>query len=144
MDIKKVLANNLRKLRGAAGISQERLAWCCGVHRTYIGGIEEERINVSINNLSKIAYAFGVPTALLLSKTEGLDVKRLVGSKRFPKIGEPVESVNPESNPKSSKQKQTSQSIYAACIISDNDVEFRTLSEKQYENALAQDDERQD
>ena len=48
MDIKKVLANNLKKLRGAAGISQERLAWCCGVHRTYIGGIEEERINVRI------------------------------------------------------------------------------------------------
>ena len=141
MDIKKVLANNLRKLRGAAGISQERLAWCCGVHRTYIGGIEEERINVSINNLSKIAYAFGVPTALLLSKTDGLDVKRLVGSKRFPKIGEPIESASPDF--KNDKQQQISQSVYATCIISGNDVEFCTLSETQYENALTQNGEEQ-
>ena len=58
MDFKKVLANNLRKLRGAAGISQERLAWCCGVHRTYIGGIEEERINVRIISFYTQPYMY--------------------------------------------------------------------------------------
>lgn len=68
MDIKEVLARNMRFYRKEAGLTQEKLAEICGLHRTYIGGIEQERINVSLNNINKIAHALDVSAADLLSE----------------------------------------------------------------------------
>lgn len=45
----------LRKLRTAAGLSQESLAAKAGLHRTYIGGIERGERNVSLQNIARIA-----------------------------------------------------------------------------------------
>lgn len=66
MNIRKTLADNMRRYRKSANLTQEGLAERSGLHRTYIGGIEQERINVSLNNISKIAKALGVNPALLL------------------------------------------------------------------------------
>lgn len=71
MDIQKVFANNVRKYRRAAKLSQEKLAELSGLHRTYIGGIEQRRVNVSLKNIGKIASALGVdPAVLFLSEEE--------------------------------------------------------------------------
>lgn len=66
MDILEVLSSNLRKYRKAAGLSQEALANKTNLHRTYIGGIEQRRINVSSINLQKIAEALNIEAWQLL------------------------------------------------------------------------------
>lgn len=52
------------------GISQEAFAASCGLHRTYIGGIERGERNVSFANLLRIADALGVRPAELLDRYE--------------------------------------------------------------------------
>ena len=48
------------------GWSQETLADQAGLHRTYISGIERGERNLGLDNLDKLAQAFGVTVADLL------------------------------------------------------------------------------
>ena len=65
--IQDIFAANVRRLRKEAHLSQEKLAELAGLHRTYIGGIEQKRVNVSLKNVEKIANALAVdPVALFL------------------------------------------------------------------------------
>ena len=64
--IQKTFAKNLRHYRKLAGLTQEGLAAKSGLHRTYIGGIEQERVNVSLKNIGRIANALAINPALLL------------------------------------------------------------------------------
>lgn len=64
-DIQHTFAANLRRYRQQANLTQEELAEKSGVHRTYVGGIEQERINVSINNVERLARALKISPALL-------------------------------------------------------------------------------
>lgn len=59
MDPKQALGEAVREKRWARGLSQERLAELAGLHRTYIGGIEQGRRNVSLINICRIAGALG-------------------------------------------------------------------------------------
>ena len=61
------LGNNVRRFRRKSGLSQESLASRCGLHRTYIGGIERGERNVSLLNLLRIAEALGVAAGSLLA-----------------------------------------------------------------------------
>lgn len=65
MDIHETLATNMRFYRKKAHLTQEGLAERSGLHRTYIGGIEQTRVNVSLKNIGKIAEALDVDPALL-------------------------------------------------------------------------------
>ena len=49
------LGQNLRRTREAHGWSQEELAARCGVHGTYIGGVERAEYNVTILTLKRIS-----------------------------------------------------------------------------------------
>ncbi len=60
MDIIKVFSSNVRKNRLSLGISQEKLAENCGLHRTYISSVERSQRNVSLENVQKIANALGI------------------------------------------------------------------------------------
>lgn len=62
MDIIKVFGHNLRKYRTAMNLSQEAFAEKCGLHRTYISGIERLQRNVSIENIQRIADALEIET----------------------------------------------------------------------------------
>lgn len=61
-------ALNLKKYRQKAGLSQEKLAELCGLHRTYISDIERCRRNISLGNIEKIANALKIPASKLLEE----------------------------------------------------------------------------
>lgn len=58
---------NLKKIRKEGGLSQEELAFACGLHRTYVSGVERGIRNPTVLVLAKIARALGVPPAELLA-----------------------------------------------------------------------------
>ena len=58
--IKAKVGTHIRELRSAKGYSQDSFALKCGLHRTYIAGIETGKRNVSLENLCKIADALEI------------------------------------------------------------------------------------
>ena len=64
-EIRKQFGNKLRQLRQERNWSQEMFAEECGLHRTYIGGVERGERNVSLDNIAKIAASLGVDVAAL-------------------------------------------------------------------------------
>ena len=52
--------------RGQLGWSQEALAFETGLHRTFIGHVERQVRNISLDNIERIAGALGVPVFELL------------------------------------------------------------------------------
>lgn len=72
MDIVRVFGTNLRKYRNNLGVSQERFAEMCGLHRTYISDIERFQRSISLDNVQKIADALGIETYRLFIEPEDL------------------------------------------------------------------------
>ncbi len=56
----------VRELRTAKGFSQEAFADQCGLDRTYMGGIERGKRNVSLRNINRIAKGLGVSLSELM------------------------------------------------------------------------------
>ncbi len=74
LDPKALFARNLKRLRSAAGLSQEELAARAGLHRTYISSVEHGNRNVSIENIYAIAMALGAdPRELLAPDSTGAE-----------------------------------------------------------------------
>lgn len=63
-----ILSENLKFYRANKGISQEKLAHMCGLHRTYISDIERKERNISLSNLEKIAKVLNIPPYKLIKK----------------------------------------------------------------------------
>lgn len=63
-----IIAENVRVLRLAKGISQEELAEISGYHRTYVGMIERGERNISIATLEALAGSLGVEPQRLLQR----------------------------------------------------------------------------
>ena len=66
--LRAVLARNLRRLRAERGWSQERLAHEAGLNRTYLSAVERSEQNISLDNIHKLAVAFGQSAASLLDE----------------------------------------------------------------------------
>ena len=66
MEIREVLALNLRKYRQAQGLSQEELADRAEIDRTYISALERSRYAASIDVVDRLAKGLGVEAAELL------------------------------------------------------------------------------
>jgi len=69
MDVRRRLGLNLKRLREEQGFSQESFADHCGLHRTYISGIERGVRNPTVVILDKIAKGLKVPAGQLLDET---------------------------------------------------------------------------
>ena len=65
-DLNVLVGRNVRRLRLAAGLSQEAFAHACGLHRTYIGGVERGERNITLATLAKIAAALDASAVDLL------------------------------------------------------------------------------
>ncbi|GMQ88657.1 MAG: hypothetical protein BMS9Abin09_0087 [Gammaproteobacteria bacterium] len=66
-DSARQLAVNVRLLRVAHGWSQEALALNAGLDRTFVGAIERAERNITLASAEKIAKAFGMSIADLLT-----------------------------------------------------------------------------
>ena len=63
----RLLGDNIRYLRLLRRWSQEALGLEAGLHRTLIGAIERAEVNTSLGTAEKIAQAFGLSVAELLT-----------------------------------------------------------------------------
>ncbi|EOI3570789.1 helix-turn-helix domain-containing protein [Cronobacter dublinensis] len=70
MNIKEILAENIRLHRGINNLSQEQLAEISGLHRTYIGSVERKERNVTLSTLICLAKALNTSVPNLLTKQE--------------------------------------------------------------------------
>lgn len=61
-------AVNLRVARSMRGFSQEELAAKAGLHRNYVGSVERNEKNISIDSIEKLAIALGVDIVDLLAR----------------------------------------------------------------------------
>jgi transcriptional regulator with XRE-family HTH domain len=68
MDIRAIVAANVRRLRLAAELSQEALADAAAIDRTYMSGIERGRRNPSLLVLQRLADALRVEVAQLVER----------------------------------------------------------------------------
>jgi transcriptional regulator with XRE-family HTH domain len=67
MDARARVARNVRRLRVAAGLSQEAFAVDAGLDRTYISRIERNLENPTVSALERIAKALGADVVELLA-----------------------------------------------------------------------------
>ncbi len=68
MDLKEVMAANLRRIRHDRNMTQEELAHRAGLSARYIGAIERADKSASVTVLGRIAEALGVEAAVLLKR----------------------------------------------------------------------------
>lgn len=68
MDIRRRVGLNLKKHRQAAGLSQEGLADECGLHRTYVSGVERGIRNPTVMVLDRLAAPLDIPAWRLLEE----------------------------------------------------------------------------
>lgn len=68
MEMREVLAVNLRKLRRARGLSQEELAHRADIDRTYISSLERSVYAAGIDVVERLARALDVEVADLLTR----------------------------------------------------------------------------
>lgn len=66
MDVRRIVAKNVREIRMAAQLSQEEVAIRMGVEQTYVSGLERGVRNPTITTLSRAATALDVKVAELL------------------------------------------------------------------------------
>lgn len=68
MEIREVLATNLKRYRKAAGLSQEELADRAEIDRTYISALERRVYAASIDVLDRLSRELGIEAADLLRR----------------------------------------------------------------------------
>lgn len=69
MNLRSHVAMNIRRLRLAAGLSQEALADAAGLDRTYVSALERSRYAVTVDVLERLALALDVDPAELIRPT---------------------------------------------------------------------------
>jgi transcriptional regulator with XRE-family HTH domain len=60
----------IKQLRNERNLSQEKLSFATGFHRTYIGMIERGERNISLNNMAVFAKVFEMNISELLDLTK--------------------------------------------------------------------------
>jgi transcriptional regulator with XRE-family HTH domain len=58
---RELVGRNVRRIRVAQAVSQERLAFDSGVDRSYLGGLERGEENPTVDVLDRLAATLAVP-----------------------------------------------------------------------------------
>lgn len=66
--LREVLAFNVRLYRVTRQLSQEQLALAADLDRTFVSQVERARINVSVDNIEKLATTLEVDPQLLFAR----------------------------------------------------------------------------
>jgi transcriptional regulator with XRE-family HTH domain len=74
-DLQLALGRRIRQLRLEKGFSQESFADQCGLHRTYMGGIERGEHNLTIGTVLTVSQGLGITMSELLTGIES-ELKR--------------------------------------------------------------------
>jgi transcriptional regulator with XRE-family HTH domain len=62
----RILSESIKRRRKSIGLSQEAFADLCGLHRTYIGGVERGERNITLETLERISEALNAKPHELL------------------------------------------------------------------------------
>lgn len=62
------LARCVRAARTQLGLTQQTLGELAGLHRTFIGAVERGEVNISLDNIDRIALALAMDPSLLLTR----------------------------------------------------------------------------
>jgi transcriptional regulator with XRE-family HTH domain len=81
MNGRSLVARNVKRIRVTKGISQERLAFDSGIDRSYLGGIEREVKNPTVDLLDRLASTLGVSMGELFAEV-GRGERQTDGLKR--------------------------------------------------------------
>ncbi len=91
--VQKRLGEKVRQLRLARGWTQEQLASRANRHWTYIGGIERGERNVTIQVVTDIALALGVPTSELFVPPKEAETRENLRHPWEQVLGAPIDDV---------------------------------------------------
>ena len=72
--------------RDGLDISQEALAEKAGLHRTYVGGVEQGRRNVSLLNIVKLSQALGVEAASVFERMKTIKMLKIVNNNMLHRV----------------------------------------------------------
>lgn len=75
-ELRGILSENIRELRGRRSLSQERLALEAGVDRTLVSKIERMVTNPSLEVLTKLSVVLEVPVSRLLQEQTSWKLSR--------------------------------------------------------------------
>jgi transcriptional regulator with XRE-family HTH domain len=82
LTLEQAFAKVLREVRLQRGVSQEKLAFESGYHRTYIGMLERGKMNPSLETILSISSALSIGPGELVERTRDI---LGVGWKREPR-----------------------------------------------------------
>jgi transcriptional regulator with XRE-family HTH domain len=68
MDLREVLALNVRRIRHQKGLTQEELADAAGINRTYMSKVETSRTYAGLEIIARLAKSLDVEAHELLSR----------------------------------------------------------------------------
>lgn len=70
MNLREIVARNLRTLRHAKGLSQEELADRAGINRNYVGMLEREEHSATVDMLEKLTEVLEADPAEFFRRPE--------------------------------------------------------------------------
>ncbi|MDH0123884.1 helix-turn-helix transcriptional regulator [Brucella intermedia GD04153] len=79
MDLKEVMARNLRRARHEKNLTQEELAGRAGLSMRYVGAIERGDVSASVTVLGQIADALEIEPGELLKKVGAPNIRPITG-----------------------------------------------------------------
>ena len=66
--LRDILGYNVRAYRVAQKMSQEQLGFAAHLDRTFVSQVERARVNISVDNIEKLAKALDLDPALLFKR----------------------------------------------------------------------------
>jgi transcriptional regulator with XRE-family HTH domain len=83
--MRKLVGNNVRRIRQASGMTQEQFADASGFSQQYISSLESGRRNPTVITIYELGQALGVSHLELLANANGQKTARAKGKRSAPK-----------------------------------------------------------